>query len=172
MRMRFLQEIYGNIRNYVGREFPVFIKLGLRDIDENGLSMTDGCHIVSALSEMGMDAFEISCGITLNRESMLMDISQEDREAYFLPYAQAARKVTTRPLILVGAIRSVRIIERLINSNGCDFVAMCRPFIREQDLVIKIMTGKANQASCISWNKYCIGWKANITVPMKCFQRD
>jgi 2,4-dienoyl-CoA reductase-like NADH-dependent reductase (Old Yellow Enzyme family) len=33
-------------------------------------------------------------------------------------------------------------MEGLIKSNDCDFVAMCCPFIREQDLVSKIMAKK------------------------------
>lgn len=171
-RTRFAVRVYQNIRNAVGPDYPVFMKIGLADIEERGLNVSNGCQIVSLLSSMRMDAFEISCGITVKRESILTNILRENDEAYFLPFADAAKKITTYPLILVGGIRSVRVMVRLINSGVCDFIAMRRPFIKEPDLVNKIMMGKAEKAFCTSCNLYCIGTEATIkTTPIKCLQK-
>lgn len=170
-RMRFVAETYRNIRAFVGPEYPVFIKIGVADIQEEGLNIKDGCQIVSKLDSLGVDAFEISCGLSVGYESMRTKILHEEEEAYFLPYAKAARKVTTAPLILVGGIRSVKVMEKLINLGICDLVAMCRPFIREPDLVNKIMMGKTQKASCISCNRDCIGGESTYesAPPIKCF---
>ena len=76
--------------------------------------------------------------------------------AYNLPFAEAARKHTQVPLICVGGFRSGRDAVDAIENKQIDFVALCRPFIREPSLVFKWQENIASRSACINCNRCAI----------------
>ena len=62
-------------------------------------------------------------------------INSKEKEAYFKEELRAFRKAVSIPLILVGGIRSFGVAERLVDDGTADYISMCRPFIREPDLI-------------------------------------
>lgn len=149
-RFRFVKEVYLSIREAVGSEFPVAIKLGIKDDVENGLGVEEGADIAARLAGLGIDAVEVSGGIpSKGDDQQRSDIVAREQEAYFLPYAKAVRARTgALPLILVGGLRSPRLMEEIIDSNIVDYVSLARPFICEPDLVRKIEAGRWGPVIC------------------------
>ncbi|MBM3212851.1 NADH:flavin oxidoreductase, partial [Candidatus Poribacteria bacterium] len=167
-RMRFLMETYRRIRAKVGKEFPVFVKLNSTDCVDGGIEVDESSQIAKILAEEGIDAIEISGGTFESRGkgAVRTRIRKPEQEAYFLPYAEKIRKLTGNlPLFLVGGIRSVSVMERIIKENKADFISLCRPFIREPNLVEEIKNGK-NRVDCIS----CNGCMSNRVDVIKCLQ--
>ena len=62
-RTRFLREVSKSVRDKIGSDFPMMIKLGMMDGLEGGLTIEEGAEIVAQLTEMGFDALEISGGV-------------------------------------------------------------------------------------------------------------
>ena len=60
--------------------------------------------------------------------------------------ARAFRKEMDIPLILVGGMRSFEMAEKLLDEGTADFISMCRPFIREPDLVNRWKSGDRRKA--------------------------
>jgi 2,4-dienoyl-CoA reductase-like NADH-dependent reductase (Old Yellow Enzyme family) len=56
------------------------------------------------------------------------------------------------PLILVGGIRSLDIAGKFLQDGICDYIALCRPLIREPELINRWKSGDKRAASCISDN--------------------
>ena len=56
------------------------------------------------------------------------------------------------PLILVGGIRSFEVAERLVDEGTTDYISLCRPLIREPDLVNRWKSGDIRKAICDSDN--------------------
>jgi 2,4-dienoyl-CoA reductase-like NADH-dependent reductase (Old Yellow Enzyme family) len=146
-RVRFLEQVAAAVRDVVGDDYPVFIKLGAMDFVRDGLTEGDGIEIISHLAEMGLDAVEISGGI--GSGSMRGGINSPDKEAYFLPIARRARYATDLPIVLVGGLRSKEVMERALDEGSADFVSLCRPLIREPDLPNRLREGQ-DVATCIS----------------------
>jgi 2,4-dienoyl-CoA reductase-like NADH-dependent reductase (Old Yellow Enzyme family) len=159
-RFRFVHEVYRAIRRAVGYDFPVAIKLGIKDDAEGGLSIEEGAEIAKRLAAIGTDAIEISGGIlTQNSAATCRNIVSREQEAYFLPYAKAVRsKVSKLPLILVGGLRSPDLMEEIIKMAWADFVSLARPFICEPDLVAKIQSGRWEPVSCTRCEHCRIGF--------------
>ncbi len=154
-RQRFVREVYQRIREVVGQEYPVFIKMNVDDFVDGGLTLEETGKSANLLSELGMDAIEISGG-TLElsvRKCMVPGIKSMDQEAYFLSYAEAIKSEIGCPLILVGGMRTPALMEEILQRNQADFISLCRPFIREPDLVNKIQQGQREPVTCISCNK-------------------
>jgi 2,4-dienoyl-CoA reductase-like NADH-dependent reductase (Old Yellow Enzyme family) len=148
-RFRFLEEVYRSIRKAVGDDYPVAIKLGVKDDTEDGLSLEEGAEVAGRLAGIGIDAIEISAGVATKAVPSRSHILSREQEAYFLPYAKAVRpKVGKLPLSLVGGLRSPDLMEEIITSGWTDFVSLARPFICEPDLVNKIRAGRREPVSC------------------------
>ena len=160
-RMRFLRRVCRAVREQVGPDYPVFIKLGLADGLDGGLTLEEGLQIVAALEEMGLDGVEISGGVQSK------SIQPNPQEAYFFPLARAARAVTRLPILLVGGLRSRQEMEDVLASGEADFVSLCRPLICEPDLPNRMRLGLQERARCISGSR-CWPKKTGEGITCKC----
>jgi len=149
-RMRFLEEVAASIRDQVGDDYPLLVKLGMEEYVRDGLTLEDSVDIVRHLEDWGLSALEISGGI--GRTSVRKDIFRPEDEAYFLDAARRARQATDLPIILVGGMRSKEVMERILEEGSADLVSMSRPLIREPDLPRRLREGQ-ERASCISCNR-------------------
>jgi len=95
-------------------------------------------------------------------------IKEEKDEAYFLDNARKFREVIDVPLMLVGGLRTPNLMERLLKEGEIDMVSLCRPFIREPDLVNRWKQGDRKKADCIS----CGGCQKYRDEPTRCIQLD
>jgi len=172
-RMHFLRAVCQTVREQVGPDYPVFIKLGMMDGVEGGLTPKEGVRVVAALEGMGLDAVEISGGIGGVRNlNIRTGIRSEADEAYFRPLARQARPVTRLPIILVGGFRSRRVMEEVLADGDADFVSLCRPLLCEPDLPNRLRAGLQERSSCISAN-HCWPEGPDEGIACKCpIERD
>ena len=151
-RARFVLEVLRAIRGAVGNDYPVLIKMNCQDFHDNGLSLEDSVQAAALLAAEGIDAIEISGGNA--RSGKLgpnrVGIKSEEKESYFQSEARAFRENVTVPLILVGGNRSFQLSERIVNDGIADYISMCRPLIREPDLVNRWKSGNRLKAACLS----------------------
>ena len=147
-RARFLREVTRSVREQVGTEYPVFIKFGMQDGLEGGLTAEEGAEVVALIADMGLDAVEISGGVQAN--SVRKGIRDASREAYFRPLVQLARGKTDLPLIMVGGMRSKAVMEEVLSSGDADFVALCRPLINRPNFPNLMKAGVQETSGCIS----------------------
>jgi 2,4-dienoyl-CoA reductase-like NADH-dependent reductase (Old Yellow Enzyme family) len=151
-RARALLEVLEVVRQAVGPDYPVLIKLNAQDFVENGLSLEDAIRVGMLLEENGIDAIELSGGLLNNPNVLRTHISSEAGEAYLQNEARAFKEKIKVPLILVGGIRSYNVAHQLIDQGVADYISMCRPFICEPDLVNRWQAGNVTKAACISCN--------------------
>jgi 2,4-dienoyl-CoA reductase-like NADH-dependent reductase (Old Yellow Enzyme family) len=153
-RARIHLEIYDAVRQTVGEDYPVLIKMNCRDFAEDGLSLEDSVQVAELLSDAGFDAIELSGGLLTNKElsPCRTGINSVDKEAYFNQEARAFKQKIKIPLILVGGIRSFEVAEQLVEDAAADYVSMSRPFICEPDLVNRWKAGDRGRSSCKSDN--------------------
>jgi 2,4-dienoyl-CoA reductase-like NADH-dependent reductase (Old Yellow Enzyme family) len=149
-RARALMEVLDAIRNAVGRNYPVLVKLNCQDFVENGLTLEDSVQVASMLEKAGIDAIELSGGLLNNPNIMRSKIDSEDTQSYFLSEARVFREKIHIPLILVGGIRSYEVARGLVEKGIVDYISMSRPFIREPGLINRWEAGDRREATCIS----------------------
>lgn len=157
-RARFLFETYRAVRKTVGRNLPVLIKLNTKDFVRGGFHETDALFVAKRLDEMGIDAIEMSGGIPAAGDlgPAREKIRKTSDEAYFLPLAKKIRRQVSVPVILVGGVRSLKAVNRILNTGAADLVSMARPLIREPGLVGRWKAGNHKKAKCVSCNQ-CFG---------------
>lgn len=154
-RFHFLEEVYNSIRDNVGYDYPVMIKLNACDFVEGGLTLEESLRIAKRLENMGIDAIEVSGGIVESKPEerpVRMKIDAPEKEAYFREFSREFKKNLKVPIMLVGGIRSRQVAEDILQKNDADLVSLSRPLIREPDLPNKWMKGK-EKSDCISCNE-------------------
>ncbi|MBI1811411.1 MAG: NADH:flavin oxidoreductase, partial [Nitrospirae bacterium] len=162
-RARIIFEIYDAVREKIGRDYPVMIKINSSDFDGGaGLSPEDSLWVCKRLSDMGIDAIELSGGILASGELMpaRAGINSPEKEAYFRDYAKQFKLHLKCPLILVGGLRSLEVMEDIYREGSAQFFSISRPLISEPDLIKKWQSGDRKKARCISCNK-CFGAAVN-----------
>jgi len=153
-RARICLEILSAIRETVGNDYPILIKMNGQDYSTNGLVREESVRIAALLAEAGLDALELSGGLlkSVKRSPSRARIDVLEKEAYFREDARLFKKELSIPLILVGGIRSFEVAERLLENGEADYIAMSRPFIREPELVKRWNSGDRRKAECTSDN--------------------
>jgi len=153
-RSRFLLEVYRKVRDTVGARYPVFIKLNAADNLDGGLEIDDAVFAAKKLTELGIDAIEVSAGTPASGEigPAREKILKPEKEAYNLPLAQRIKEEVNCPVMVVGGFRSYEVAERTIKDDGMDYIAMARPLIREPGLANRWLQGDRSPATCISCN--------------------
>ena len=149
-RARGLIEVLDAIRNAVGRDYPVLVKINCRDFVENGLTLEDSVQVARMLEKAGIDAIELSGGLLNNPNIMRSKIEPEDSKAYFQSEARVFKETIHVPLILVGGIRSYETAKQVVDQGLADYISMSRPFIREPGLIKRWRAGDRREAACIS----------------------
>ncbi len=154
-RARIIFEVYEAIRSEVGPGFPILIKINASDFVDSGLTSEDSLWVCERLSELGIDAIELSGGIpaALTLGAARKRILKPDKEAYFKEYAQALKPLITCPLILVGGVRSPEVMEEIFDEGTADMFSFARPLISEPELINRWMSGDTGAARCISCNE-------------------
>jgi len=149
-----LVEVYDKIRQLVGKDFPVFIKLNATDYLDNGLELEDALFAAKLLSQKGIDAIEVSAGTGASKKKspIRRKIDKPEKEAYNLKVYLAVKDVVSCPVIVVGGFRSYKVSYKALEEYGLDFISFSRPLIREPDLPLRWQKGDHKPAACISCN--------------------
>jgi 2,4-dienoyl-CoA reductase-like NADH-dependent reductase (Old Yellow Enzyme family) len=154
-RARFLLEVVKAVRAAVGGDFPVALKLNSADFQQGGFTSEECLRVVQWLNACALDLLEISGGTY--EQPRLLGYSGEAktavdaaaaplagmrrREAYFLEYATAIRKVATMPLMLTGGFRSRAGMEEALAGGAVDVIGLARPLCTDANLPKRLLAG-------------------------------
>ena len=149
-RRRFHLEVIRGIRKAAGDDFPLMIKFGVQGDKDGDLSLDEGLETAQQMVREGIDAIEVSGS---GRNSVRIMREGDIEKPYFRERAAAVKQAVEVPVAVVGGIRSIETAENILDTGEADLISMCRPFIREPDLVLRWSRGDRNPAKCISCNK-------------------
>ena len=155
-RGRIVVEVVRGIRQAVGLDYPVLIKINSEDFIEGGFSIDEMLELSVVLERAGIDAIELSGG-TGSKASKYSPVRigpiSNENEGYYRDAARRLKQQITVPLILVGGIRSSEVAERLVANGTADYIALSRPLICEPDLVLRWKNGDKAKSACLSDNR-------------------
>ena len=142
-RMRFLLEIYKEVRQQTGDNFIVSVKLNSADFQKGGFDESDAIAVFRAVDALGIDLIEISGG-TYEAPAMAGAKRKEStiaREAYFLEFAEKIRKEVKTALMVTGGFRTRAGMDSALASGACDFIGIARPLAVETDAPANLIAG-------------------------------
>lgn len=194
-RLRFPLEVIRRVREAVGPDYPILIKMNQRDGMRGGLELDDAVKVASAFEAAGASALIPSCGFTARTPLYMMrggvptlDMAREQKEWYFrvglalfgwvmvqkYPYeplylAEGARRIRAAVSIPVGLIGGVTALEQMEAAldEGFAFIQLGRPTIRDPYFVRRLQAGEITDSDCDHCNR-CIASMSveGVTCPM------
>jgi len=151
-RARFLLETVAAVRETVGDDFPVSVKLNSADFQRGGFRFEDSLQVAQWLGEAGLDLLEISGGNyeqpkllgvegLESEETQNVAPSTAKREAYFVDFALAMQEKVTVPLMVTGGFRSRETMDYALESGAADIIGIGRPLCHMPDAVNQLLGG-------------------------------
>lgn len=155
-RARFALEVIRAVREKVGPDFTVTLRLSVEESHPGGLSLQDGAAAAALFSRSGIDAIHIVSGNYATPNTVIPPAT----EGYIINLARAlaVRQAVGPdfPLILAGRIKTIFQAEDLIQNGIADFVAMGRALIADPELPTLCAQGKFNAVRpCLGCNDGC-----------------
>jgi len=170
-RARFLLETVRAVRRAVGPDFPLAVKLNSDDFRKGGFSHAECLRVVEWLNGESLDLLEVSGGSyeqprLIGAEGRAEDavpvrVSTRAREAYFLDYASAIRRVARMPLMVTGGFRSRAAMEAALEQD-CDLIGVGRPLCWQPDFPRRLLAGTVDHAERVE-DRLCFaerGWRS------------
>ena len=146
IRARFLLECSAAMRQAVGADYPIWVKLNCADFMKDGsLTFEESKQVIDWLADQGINDFEVSGGNTssLPRKGPIRAIRRTKEPMYFKAYAAAAAALLKgkTDVGVVGGFRTIADIEEALESTALAFISMSRTFLRQPDLPIRWKSG-------------------------------
>jgi len=162
-RMRFGLEVLTAVREEVGRDFCVGLRMCGDEFHEDGLDHEALKEIAQAMSETGLIDYLSVVGSGADTHNTLancmppMALPPEP----FVHLAGGIKSVVKIPVMHAQSIRDAQQAERLLAAGTVDMVGMTRAQIADPHMVIKIRDGREDQIKqCVGAN-YCIDRQYN-----------
>jgi 2,4-dienoyl-CoA reductase-like NADH-dependent reductase (Old Yellow Enzyme family) len=152
-RARIVMEVTKSIKEAVGENFAVAAKINSNDFIPGGFGTDEMVQVCAMLEKAGVDVIEISGGTIGALMTGNIDGSFSPASKKGIYYREAAKRYKEKikvPLMLVGGIRTFEAADELVRTGIADYVSLCRPLIREPDLVKKWKSGNLKKSDCIS----------------------
>lgn len=134
-RGQIVLDIVRRVRQEVGAEFAIAVKMNATDQLEGGLTEDEALVVVEMLGRESVDLIDISGGTYFPGAASSSDRSTTG--PYFLDFARRARGRTNTPLMLTGGIKSREEAAAAIMSGAVDAVGLARSLVLDPALPSK-----------------------------------
>ncbi|WP_394018514.1 NADH:flavin oxidoreductase [Anaerococcus cruorum] len=129
-RIKIHLEIIKKVREKVGEDYPIFLRLGAGDDMEGGLTQEDAVYAAKAFEKAGVDVLDISGG--------MCKFSIDDASAGFFAYiSKPIYEEVKIPVILTGGVKTGQDVEDILNRDVCDLVGIGRAVFKDSNWIEK-----------------------------------
>ncbi|MDT8715706.1 NADH:flavin oxidoreductase [Clostridium sp. 19966] len=126
-RSRIHIEVIKAVREAVGEDFPILLRLGASDYTEGGLTLEDSKLAVKEFEKAGVDILDISggfCGY---------NVPGEHKYGTFTEDAYEIKKLVSIPVIVAGGVTTPELAEEIISSGKADLLGVARAILKDSN---------------------------------------
>jgi len=156
-RARLLLRAIAAVREAVGGDFPVGVKLNASDFQKGGFTNAECLRLVEWLNASTLDLLELSGGSLEQPKQVGASFKDEGedgrrpstvrREAYFVAFAGAVKAVAAMPVMVTGGFRTAAGMSAALQAGELDLVGIGRPFIADPETGARLLSGEIERAA-------------------------
>lgn len=151
-RARFLLEVLAAVRQRVGDDFAVWLRLDAEEMfTPGGITLSDAKAVARMAEAAGADAVSVSAYAATTSGVSFTEAPLVQKPAGFMDWTAAIKQSVSIPVIAVGRIEP-DVGDSAIGRKQCDFIAMGRKLLADPELPNKL---RDNQAQAIRPCIYC-----------------
>ncbi len=153
-RTRFPLEILRRTREAVGPDFIIIYRLSMLDLVDEGSTWEEVVQLAKAVEAAGADIINTGIGW---HEARIPTIATMVPRAGFAWVTKRLMGEVSIPLITTNRINDPRTAEAVLSDGCADMISMARPFLADEELMLKSRTGKEKEINtCIACNQACL----------------
>ena len=155
-RLRFGLEVLAAVREAVGADFPILVRMNALDHVPGGLTLWDAIPIAQALEAVGVDGLSVTSG-TMCESVPFCLYPAGTPKAHLPPFSAQIRTVVSVPVGVAGRIRRPDWAEEVLERGQADFIGLGRPFLADPDWPRKAQAGDVEGiALCAACHQGCL----------------
>jgi 2,4-dienoyl-CoA reductase (NADPH2) len=152
-RMRFGLEVIKRVRQAVGKDSAMGIRVSGHDFMEGGHTNIESALFCTEAEKVGVNSINVTGGW---HESYIPQITTNVPPGAFLYLARGIKDEVSVPVFASNRLGDPLVAERALRSGAADMICWGRPLLADPELPIKVETGKLNEiVYCIGCNQGC-----------------
>jgi 2,4-dienoyl-CoA reductase (NADPH2) len=157
-RSRLLMEIVVAVRQSIGSDMALGVRLCGDELIEGGTTIDDAIAVAKAVEQSGhVDYINTSIGVATATLYMI-EASMQVPPGYALWISSAIRKAVNLPVVGVGRFKDPLQADRALAEGHADLIGVVRGQIADADFAKKAQAGEAADIrNCLSCNQECVG---------------
>lgn len=156
-RVRFLKEIYEEVRKNVGDDMPVTVRFSAIEEVAGGRTMEETRPLAMMLEEWGVDAINLSASVYGNHINGIISSMYTPR-AWQVDFTEDIKKVVNIPVFTVNRIADPFVAESILAAGKADIIGMGRESLADPEFPNKARRGDVEDIrKCIGCLQECYG---------------
>ncbi len=165
-RCRFPLRVIRAVREAVGADYPVILRMSGSDLMKGSLGEDDLIDFAKKAEAAGVDALDVTGGW---HETTVPQLPPDDPQGGMMFLSQGIRDAVSIPVMGGMRVNRPEKVEELLLTGMCDIVTIGRPLIADPDLPCKAMEGReALIRTCVACNQGCLA-RTFFDRPVECF---
>lgn len=176
-RMKLPIEVYQGVRNLVGENFPLGIRINGEDFIVEGNTLSQSAVIARKFAQLGADYISVSAGSLFEDAATPPEGSPPDPMSGYSGHrmspwfwwpdgthvylAEGIRNALREagfdtPVVTAGKIREPKHAEQILEQNKADIIGLCRALLTDPDWPAKALEGREKEiVRCVACN-WCL----------------
>jgi 2,4-dienoyl-CoA reductase (NADPH2) len=152
-RMRFGLEVIKKVRQVVGKDFAMGIRVSGHDFIVGGHTNVESSLFCTEAEKVGVNSINVTGGW---HESYIPQITSNVPPGAFLYLARGIKEKVRVPVFASNRLGDPLVAERALRSGAADMICWGRPLLADPQLPNKVKNGKLDEiVSCIGCNQGC-----------------
>ena len=176
-RMKLPIEVYQAVRNLVGDNYPLGIRINGEDFVVQGNTLAQSTMIAKRFAQLGADYISVSAGSRFEDAAIPAEGNPPDPMSGYSGHrmspwfwwpdgthvylAEGVRKAIREagfdtPVVTAGKIREPKHAEEILEEGKADIIGLCRALLADPDWPVKAREGREKEiVRCVACN-YCL----------------
>jgi dimethylglycine catabolism A len=176
-RMKLPIEVFQAVRQLVGSDYPLGVRINGEDFHVEGNTLAQSSRIARKLAELGADYISVSAGSRFEDAKTPPEGSPPDPMSGYSGHrmspwfwwpdgthvylAEGIKKAVREagfntPIIIAGKIREPKHAEEILKEGKADIIGLCRPLLCDPDWPVKTKEGREKEiVRCVACN-WCL----------------
>lgn len=152
-RTRFLAETIAAVREKVGKDVPVTVRIGGSDFVAGSNTNKEACQISVMMEQAGVDAISVTGGW---HESGVPQVTMDLPHGIYSYLGRNIRRYVNVPVMMSNRM-DVKTAEELIERKDVDFAVFGRPMLADPEFPRKASEGRLEDIRpCLGCNQGCL----------------
>lgn len=153
-RMRFPLEVLEGIEKVCHGKAAVTIRISADEFLDDGLKFDEVKTICQKAVDAGAQAISLTAGSYDAIEYTIQPMFIE--QGFLIPFSQKLKEIVDVPIIVAGRLNSAEMIERIVEADDADMIAIGRGLISDEEMIVKLKNKAYDDIRyCVACNQGC-----------------